>query len=282
MTHRDLRQPEVLRGLVEARAEVVPEGVERVRALHAREPLHRAPRPLRHTDGEAAMVPGHEDGRAPVDGVAPAGAPRPVPGHLPPKGLVEHDVAPYAALGVLGPETDAVTDGSGVGDQLAPVEGDQLVDAEARAGGYGNEEVVAGAVAGDAEDGVDVGAGRDAGRGAEVAGHLRGTGACSGSEQRLLRRRRCSRARPYGRKPTSRWTKASAAEGELRLRGSDAKKPPGEARGGRGRGLRRRIEDALKMPSRRWNPPRGSRPATRARRGRPGGRGAGVSPMSRA
>ncbi len=53
-----------------------------------------------------------------------------------------------------------MADGTGPsgGHQLRPVEGDQLVDAEAGAGGHGDGEVVAGVIVrvGDAEDGVDV------------------------------------------------------------------------------------------------------------------------------
>jgi hypothetical protein len=65
-----------------------------------------------------------------------------------------------------------------LGDELNLVKGDQLVDAQAGAGGHGAEQVVAGVivVVGDAEDGIEVGAVGDAGMGAEEAGHPGGTG----------------------------------------------------------------------------------------------------------
>lgn len=132
---------------------------------------------------------------------------------------MEHDVPADVALGVLGAQVDAVVDGPGLGDELPLVEGDQLVDAEAGAGGDGDEEVVAGVgvVVGDAEDGVDVGAGGDAGRGAEEAGHPGGTGREGQSEQRLFDGRRGSSAWPYGWRRTSRPAWPSTTEGELRL-----------------------------------------------------------------
>ena len=170
----------------------------------------------------------------------PAGAPRPVAGDLPAERLVEHDVAPYAALRVLGAQVDAVAHGPGLGDELPPVEGDQLVHAEAGAGGHGDEEVVAGALVGvgDTEDGVDVGAGGDAGRGSEEAGHRGGTWRIGRSEQRLLEGRRGSSATPDGRRPTSCGWTARRAEGELRLCRSRAENRSAkvEAAGGAGSG----------------------------------------------
>lgn len=112
-----------------------------------------------------------------------------------------------------------MADGPRVGDELPPVERDQLVDAEPGARGDGDEEVVPGVIigVGDAKDGVDVGAGGDAGRGTEVAGHAPSTWREGRSEQRLLGGRRGSRASAYEWRRTSSRSAVTTSEGELRV-----------------------------------------------------------------
>ncbi len=88
------------------------------------------------------------------------------------------DVLPAdVALEVLGVEHDTAPGGPGFGDGFSSAQGHQLVDAEPRFGGDGDEGVVACVVlrVGDDEDGLDLLAGRGLRRRGEEAGHAPST-----------------------------------------------------------------------------------------------------------